>query len=550
MSSDTLSGPAAVDRPPKRAGRRPSAYLLLSAAALLASALVSYRQPWIGDFGLHAAVVGRLRDSLSDPADPMVRAYAPSPYFTPYPLLLALVARVTGASAAVVLSAAGPVNLALLLYGLRRFVGLFTPSRRAALLALCFVPLLWGPAALEWSGFPTLRGLALILPYPSTVGFGLMLLVWVLVARASADNRPWRWAAAGLLGGVLILVHPFTALCAALGALAFVLGRPVATPGGPADPGTASTDPAVTGPAGTPLSRPGLAGMLLGAVTAGVVVLAWPYFRITEVLGATAELHEIHRRLYADPLANYGLAFAVGLPALFLRLRRTYRDPLVLLFALAGLVVLAGWLTGAYAFGRVWPVVILSLQVAAAVELAALAGVRFGVTGRDRPGPGPTVTGRILAGAWLTGTALACLAGLAVQYGNLLLVLPPGQLTSARRTAHRVTYPPGHAWVGKVVGRDQLVLTGDVNAARLLLRYEVRAVAPPWPDPLLPDEARRRADQAELLDPATAEPRRRELLGRYGVDWILDVRGGYDWADPYAVEIVPGPGPARLLRIR
>ena len=54
-----------------------------------------------------------------------------------------------------------------------------------------------------------------------------------------------------------------------------------------------------------------------------VVVLTWPYFRVTDLLAAARDFDAIHRVLYVDPPARYGFAFAVGLPALAVRLRRT-----------------------------------------------------------------------------------------------------------------------------------------------------------------------------------------------------------------------------------
>ena len=213
-------------------GWRPSPYLVCATLAVVGAVALSLRQPWGADFGLHVAAVGRLRDDLLDPANPMVDSPEGGPYSTPYTVALALVARLTGIPVAVVLSAAGPVNLALLLYGLRRVVALFGSDRWTPVVALAFVPLLWGTDAPRWSGFPNLRGLPLILPYPGTLGLALLLLGWAALARALAAGTPGRWVPVGLLGGVLVLVHPFTALGAALGAFALSVPR-LRRPAGP-----------------------------------------------------------------------------------------------------------------------------------------------------------------------------------------------------------------------------------------------------------------------------------------------------------------------------
>ncbi|MEO3820061.1 hypothetical protein [Plantactinospora sp. B24E8] len=507
-----------------------SAYLVLSGLAVLGAVALSLRQPWGADFGLHVATVGRLADDLGHPGNPMVDSTVNGPYATPYTLLLALVARVTGAPAAVVLSAAAPVNLALLLYGLRRFVGLFSADPWAPVLVLCAVPLLWGTAVLSWSGFPTLRGLVLILPYPGTLGLALLLLGWVALARALAAPTTGRWILVGLLGGALVLVHPFTALGAALGSLALVAGRFGRT--------------LLVRRAGETPVRAELRGLSVAVVVAVLVALAWPYFRVTDLVTRTGDLDPIHRPLYLDPVARYGFGFLVGLPALAVRLCRDRLDPLVLLFGLTGVPVLVGGVTGGYALGRLWPIVLLGLQVAAAVELVrAVRAVRRATAPRVSLRTGATWL-------WAATAVVTLLAGLVVQYGNLLLVLPREQLTPARRAAYRVSVPSDHRWVARQVRPDAVLLTADPVVSRALLRYRIRAVAPPWPDPLLPDEPRRRADQATLLDPATPVPRRTVLLAGYRVDWVLAPAGGYPWLDRYAVRVVPGPDGRRLVRLR
>ncbi|ROT34057.1 hypothetical protein [Micromonospora sp. HM5-17] len=498
-------------------GWRPSPYLGFAALAVLGAVALSLRRPWGADFGLHVAAVGRLRDNLLDPANPMVESTVGGPYSTPYTVLLALVVRLTGVPAAIVLSAAAPVNLALLLYGLRRFVALFSADRWAPVLSLVFVPLLWGTDALRWSGFPTLRGLVLILPYPGTLGLALLLIGWAALARALAAPTPRRWTLVGLLGGVLVLVHPFTALGAALGALALAVPR---------------------------IRRPTRAdprGAALGVGVALAVVLTWPYFRVTDLIGAARDYDAIHRPLYLDPLARYGFAFVVGLPALAVRLWRDRLDPLALLVGLAGAPVLAGGLTGAYGLGRLWPVVLLGLQVAAAVELVR--AVRAGRSG------GARAVRTAVTGVWAAGAAAAVLVGFVLQSGNLLLVLPRDHLTSERRATFGTSSLPDHAWVARHVPPGAVLLAADPAVGRDLLTYEIRAVAPPWPGPMLPDEARRRADEAALLDPGTESARRMELFVRYGVDWVLEPVTGYPWLDGYATRVVTGPGGVRLVRL-
>ena len=173
--------------------------------------------------------------------------------------------------------------------------------------------------------------------------------------RPGAGRRPGRppgrsgsrrsgsgWSAA------IALTHPFTALTAAFGAagiLAYRVGR---------------------------LNR---AGWLLvgGATVVALVTRARLAVLLLLSLAGSREFDEIHYILYAYAPQFFGLAL-VTVPALWLRARRCWYDPLVVLFVLGLVTLVVGWLTGAYALARVWPAVLLAGQIATGVELPALAG--------------------------------------------------------------------------------------------------------------------------------------------------------------------------------
>jgi alpha-1,6-mannosyltransferase len=449
----------------------------VAAGALTVLAVgLAARRPWSGDLGIHAATVDALRHSLTHPGNPLVDADTSSPYYSPYTVLLALVARLTGLSAVAVLWCAGPVVVALWLWGLRAFVRTLTDRRLAPTLALVFVLLLWGVRARVWSGFLSLYSLPLVMAFPSTVALGLTLLLWAGLATA----RRWpAYAGLGALAALIALVHPFTAVTAGLGALAIAVWR------------------------GRTLGR----AAWVAPATAVVPVLAWPYWSFVALLRQGGELDAIHRALYDRPWEYYGLV-VVALPALWLRARRDRRDPLVLLFASAALVVALGWLTGRYALGRVWPAVLLSAQLALAVELA-----------------GAGALSRRAARIWCGATALACLAGLAVQAGNLLYLAPPSMLTPrVRHAAHMYVAWPDYSWLPRYVRPGDVVLTpDDYFATRTVPAYGGRTVAPAWPDPFLPDQAQRERDLVTMRDPATDPAARAALLARYHVRWALDL---------------------------
>jgi hypothetical protein len=489
---------AAFDGAPT--GRDPYWY---AAGVLLVLAVAwAVRHPWSGDLGMHIATIDRLRASLTHPGHPLVEADVPSPYYTPYTVLLALVGRLTGWSSIVLLAVAGPLVVALLLYGLRAFVRTLTPYRWAPLLALVAVLALWGPRPRVWSGFVSLWSLPLTMAYPSTLALGLTLFFWAWLSRTLDRPPAWRaYLGLGFLGAVIALTHQFTFAMAALGAAALVIVRIGALPG------------AVYG------------WLAVASAEWLALVLIWPYYPFFRLFGVTG-LDEIHHYLYLEPWSYYGLA-AVGLPALWLRARRSLRDPLVLVFAAAMVLVTIGGLTGRYALGRMWPAAILPAQLAAGIELA-----------------GP-VAGR-LRRAWAAVTALACAAGLAIQSPHLLYAVPRSWLPGP---VARVNAPwPDYSWIAPYVRPGDVVVTSDYYAIRSVVGYGARTIPPAWPDPFLGDQRLRWHELAVIHDDRTDPATRRALLAKYHARWVLEVPDSWTISQGQT-PVATGPLGQRLYRV-
>ncbi len=470
--------------------RRIDPYWPVAAVLLAIAVLVAIQHPWSADLGMHVATINSLRANVTHPGSPLVDAAIASPYYSPYTLALAGFGGLTGLSTVLVLALVGPVNIAVLLVGLRAFVRTLTPRPAAPVLVLLLMLVLWGVRPLVWSGFFGLWSLPLVMSYPSTAALALTLLFWAGLSR-TLDRRPAslaryldlaRYLGLSLLAAVIALTHQFTFVTTALGAIGLVAVR------------ARSLDRATV--------------LRLGAATAGLVglLLAWPYYPYFALFGVTG-LDGVHRVLYSQSVPYYGLV-VVALPALWVRWRRSRLDPLVLLF-LGGLVVVgAGWLTGHYALGRTWPAVILASQIALGVELPALAS------------PAPASPG-LVRRAGVAVVALTCLVGFAVQAGHLIHALPPALRPAA---LERLRHPwPDYAWISAYVHPGDVIVAWDYAATRSVVAYGAKTIAPTWPDPFLPDESRRRADLAEVYAPDTAPARRLELLARYHVRWILVV---------------------------
>ncbi|MFI2078253.1 MULTISPECIES: hypothetical protein [Streptomyces] len=472
--------------------------------------LMVVRLPWSGDLGMHGAVLERLRADLVHPGNPLVDEDTDSPYYSPWTVSLALVATAGGWSTFAVLRLAALAGLVLLGTGTAAFVRTFSRRRGAVPLALLCVPLLYGVRLFAWSGVPGLTSLCLTLAYPSTFALGLALHLWALLRRALAQA----WGPVGFLGlGVLLagvlLCHQFTGAVAVLGATAVLLG---ARPG----PGTAV--------------RRRLAA---GAALALALLLCWPYYPFLALAGGGG-LDAIHRPLYGHLAQKFCLA-GLGVVALAVRWRRDHRDPLALLFVLGTVAFAAGWVSGHYAWGRVLPAVLISAQLALAVEVAETAASG---AGRRRWVPAAVTGAALLAGAW-------------TQAGVLAYVLREDAVPPGLRDVPSVALWPRFGWAAAKVPKGATVMTDDYYALRTLPAYGPYTVAPAYPDAFLPDEKRRREATRRYFTPATSRAERLGILKEYGVRWVLQKNGGAGLppGDPALRAAARGPGGFALLEV-
>ncbi|MEU1182636.1 hypothetical protein ABZ464_34385 [Streptomyces sp. NPDC005820] len=469
---------------------RPSPYQVFGFLFWLVTTLAFWRVPLCCDAGVHAAVVERLKADLLHPRHPMADLPgAGSPYYSPYAVAEGVFARLTGLTGWEVLRVAGPLNLVVLLTGVGRFVRALTPRPWAPVLALAAMTLLWGTERAWWSGYLGLMSMTGNLGYPSTFAIGLAFWAWALTAARACDARLVRYvgpdglrgftgyAGVGALYGVILLVHPITAVAAVTGGVAVVLGL------------QREWRSAVA------------ARWAVTATTALLVAAAWPYFDVFALAG-DGSVDGMHRRLYDDPAGHFWLAL-LGLPALGARARRSARDPLVLMFALDCLVVVYGFVSGHYTYGRILGLTLVPPQFALAAELAA---------------PRPWGVWRRALGA--VAAAGACLGLLTVQAGAVVpRSLDPVGFDQPPRW-------PAYDWAARHIGPGEVVITDGYFAVHAIAGYGPNLAAPAWPDAALDERARLRrvADVRAYLAPGSTRAGRAAIVRRYRVRWLLLTR--------------------------
>ncbi|OXY96396.1 hypothetical protein [Streptomyces sp. 2R] len=204
----------------------PSPYVLLGGLLWAVLSAAAWQVPMCCEAGLNAAVVERLRSNLLHPSFPMTDLPAvASAHYSPYAVMQGLTARAGGLSGQFVLVLSAAVNLALLLTGIGRLARLLTPNRWVPVLALIPLALIHWADPGRWSA-------------PSTFAVAVTLHLWAWTASAVTrvprpgsgrpPGRAPRWAEAagiGVLLGLVLLVHPPSALGAALGVVALIALR-------------------------------------------------------------------------------------------------------------------------------------------------------------------------------------------------------------------------------------------------------------------------------------------------------------------------------------
>ena len=425
---------------------------------------------WKGDFWEHAACVRELASRPFSPRHSMYLADTPHMLYSPYLLSVAIVSRVAGLGLIEGLTAAGIMNLILLLVSLRIFIGscVEEEAEKTSFYTLLFMLFLWGPPPWFFSGFLHMNVLGYVLPYPSTFSAALTFLSFAIYLRILRGARLTWFIPLYLTIPTVVLTHPTTALVLFAGLWAFTIGagkcRDVR-----------------------------LMAMLAGALAATLLAaLAYPYYSCIDIFIVKAtSFHEDNYDLY-EKVAQRTLPALIGLFPLFGRLRRDRRDPLVILFAFLVCIYVYGVLYGSYIYGRVIFYIVLLLQMALATSVA-----------RAETHKKASVAILLLAYLYLTSPMLP------MQGLRFVLQYMPGRGSNYSDLL----------FLSTCVEQDDVVLS-DIETSLMVPALGGKVVAYDKPVPLMDNRARIK-DAVLFFDAATGEEERMRILRKYSVDYIL-----------------------------
>lgn len=434
-----------------------------------------------GDFWQHAAAVSELAADPLHVRHPQLSVDAPSPFTTPFALLVALPARVLGIGAVAALTAAGLLNLLLLLAGLHRFVHSRSDDApdAAVTLALLLTLFAWGPEAWLYSGFLHLDALGYVLPYPSTFALGLSL--WTLARHRAAPQHTSAFSVLALAGvtALVVLCHPLTFLFLATGlsaqALACRTSRARAV--------------VVTG-----------ATVALGVAAS----TAWPYFPMVDLLAGQSQIFDSSNVEMYEGLLVRAWPTLLLLPLAAWHLRDPPQRSGALMVAGLAVIYVGGAVTGRASFGRVLPALILLVHVAAALALLP----------------------------WLQRAASwpRLRQGLAATVAVILLALS-GAGPVVRTTLRPPAPDPDLGFLARLAGRHDVVMT-DLDTGRLIGAFGGKAVSVNAAYPFIADETARAEAVATFFRPEATRDERLQVLERYAVEHVLlERRAEMPWED-------------------
>lgn len=457
-------------------------YLLLAGVVTILTAVQALNGQWSSDMWEHVAVVRELIARPGDPVHPQVLSEATHPGFSPYTVLLALVARLLDVGPIAVLAAAGVANVALLLVALRWLVLELTANRRAHFWALLFVLALWGFGPYRYSGFYSLNSIGFVAPYPSTAATAAAFGALVAGLRYARGGRATWLVGMSAGAAFVVLVHPLSApwLAAALLAVAAALVR---------------------------------GRRLVWFLGAGGLALAlcglWPYYPIVDLVRDSGSVQGLNRSMYANPLVRTFPA-ALGLVVIVRRWRADRLDRLGLFLAGSLGLYLVGQVTGNTSFGRSLAFVVMVLHIALADGV-----------GRIEAGPPLRTRGpRVEAGA--LGLTVLLVLGLVTTSGGIVRMVPPALLPTSVRSSEQLVRPDErYGFLTGVVGPTDVVIGATTDDNRKIPAFAGRTLALGAPRPFVTDAAERTEAQRAYLDPATPVARRAEIEERFEVRFVL-----------------------------
>lgn len=463
-------------------------YVALASVVVLFAAVATWHGEWVSDSWIHLGAVREMSENFWSPREPLVGEAVAFPYYSPWTFIAAVAVRLATVSPAQAVAAFGVISPILLVVSLHRLVRAVSTAAWAPVLALAAFFTVWGTRVFFWSGFLSLNTLVVGSAWPSVLATALWFLLWAAV-WSSRRTTPGLVALLLVAPGVLLLVHPFTFISAAVACTLTALAR------------------------WEPRRWP--AGVAVALVSVGLAAL-WPWTSLSDLLDNPAGFDNFHVFFYEEVLAKLGLLL-LAVPAVVSRLARDHRDPL-------GWSVIAGvaiWVVGGQidvqSLARVLPLATTSATIALGVGAAEALEARRPAAGGRRP-LRVLPMGQIAVACWVVAVAVG-----AVTQSNAWsrVTLDAASRRDATDGSHIISpYPDVDALWARIPD-GSVVIAPRTPISRQLPANGLLTVAPQWPSPGVADAEERAEAQAAILGRDTRSATRDALIERYHVGWVV-----------------------------
>jgi len=429
---------------------------------------------WVGDFWEHSAVVRELATRPFSPDHPQLLADLPHAFYSPYHLGIALISKLVDLDPVVAFSAAGLVNLTLLLISLNKFVSLLLNREGVGFYAWLFILLLWGDSPWGYSGFFHLQVLGYVLPYPATFASAITFMALAMyICLVRSENRLWLLPI--LVVAILVLLtHPLTFIVMFIGLVSISVGV---------------------------RSLPLINYVLLICVFAIslLAAAAWPYFSFAElVLSESSVYHPSNCSMYVK-VARRIFPALIGLPLVLLRIKSNWRDPLGLMVFALTLVYVYGALSSNWSYGRVISYIVCLLHIVIADRVSYIESKL-------------ELSQSLLPRLAYSGLILIILFPL--SFGNGIRPVLDRSMSGQPGASDR------YRFLSDLTQQYDVVLS-DIETGRDVPTFGGKVVAVPHPLAFVPDHEIRKKDVRYFFSDVAFHDARLEIIKRYKVDFLL-----------------------------
>ncbi|MBS1668453.1 MAG: hypothetical protein JST58_13840 [Bacteroidetes bacterium] len=294
-------------------------YLLLALFLVVFESTLIYRGLWADDFWEHSAVVHELSKHLLNPENPIIYSHNPHAFFSPYSIIVAVFSKLTGLNSIQSLSWFAFFNLLFFLFSFYAFCkSVFTENPNSiAAISLFLILFFCGRNPYQWSGFYHIIIMDNMLPYPSTFANAMSFLILSMLAKAKDKWKPANIIGISLLGSMVLISHPPTAL------FLFI--------------GIGSMNWALNGYS----VKTGILRSAAIIIPCIVLAICWPYYHIIDLFTSKGyNFHSDSLPLYQGIISrNWPLLFVF--PAFFIK-----RDPIIFFFLATIITLTAIYFTG------------------------------------------------------------------------------------------------------------------------------------------------------------------------------------------------------------